>query len=287
MPAAAGAPVRAVAPAKVNLHLAVGPLGDDGYHPVRTLMVWLDGLADTVVLAPAARRRVECPGVPERDNLVWRALDELEAHVGREIPCEVVVDKRVPARAGLGGGSSDAAAALVAADRAFALGLTTADLECVAARVGSDVAFFVRGGAQWGEGRGEVLRPATSPPFDALIAHPGDGLSTPDVYRAFDDLAPVDFPGPPVGDTLDEILRNDLWPAARGLLPALDDLDDRLRAAGARHTLLCGSGSAMIGFFADRDAAERARDRVPGAVATVRPAPQRDLHRATGEPSPD
>ncbi len=277
--------MRVVAPAKVNLHLAVGPPRPDGYHPVRTLMVALDGLADVVRLEPAARRRVVCAGVPERENLAWRALDLLAERTGMDMACEVRIDKRIPARAGLGGGSSDAAATLVAADLAFGLNLGTDALEDVAGGVGSDVAFFVRGGARWAEGRGEILRPGSTPPFVGVVAHPGEGLSTPDVYRAFDTLPPPSDDPPDEAD-LDGLLRNDLWPAARALMPALDDLDGALRDAGADRTLLCGSGSAMIGFFADAAVAERAMGRVPGALAVVRPAPQRDLHDGGFEPSP-
>lgn len=281
-----GGRVRVEAPAKLNLHLAVGALADDGYHPVRTLMVALDGLSDTVDVTPAPARRVRCPGVAERHNLAWRALDALEAHIGRALGCEVEITKRIPAQAGLGGGSSDAAATLVAANRAFALGLGADVLETVAAAVGSDVAFFVRGGAQWATGRGEVLRAAASPTFHGLVAHPGGGLSTPAVYRAFDTLPAAAFPGPEPGPDLDGLLRNDLWPAARRLMPGLDDLDRALRHAGAHRTILCGSGSAMVGFFADRAAAERARSIVPGALAVVGPAAQRDLHTRWDEPSP-
>jgi 4-diphosphocytidyl-2C-methyl-D-erythritol kinase len=184
------------APVKLNLRLLVGPRAADGYHPLRTLMVALEGLADTATVAPAAERRVSCPGIDGPANLAWRALDELEAEAGRPLPTEVVIDKRIPAQAGLGGGSSDAAAVLVGADRAHGLGLGAARLERVAARVGSDVPFFVRGGAQWAEGRGERLRPASVPPFAALLAKPAAGLSTAAVYRAFDRLPPPSPPSP-------------------------------------------------------------------------------------------
>jgi 4-diphosphocytidyl-2-C-methyl-D-erythritol kinase len=184
------------APAKLNLRLLVGPRGPDGYHPLRTLMVVFDGLADTVTVAAAEARSLSCPGIEGPQNLAWRALDELEAEAGQPLPTEVVIDKRIPAQAGLGGGSSDAAAVLVGADRAHGLGLGAARLERVAARVGSDVPFFVRGGAQWAEGRGERLRPASVPPFAALLAKPAAGLSTAAVYRAFDRLPPPSPPSP-------------------------------------------------------------------------------------------
>lgn len=268
--------MRRLAPAKLNLRLLVGPLGADGYHPVRTLMVALDGLADTVELRPAERRSVRCPGVAERDNLAWRALDVLEAAAGRALPCTVTIEKRIPAQAGLGGGSSDAAAVLVAADELFGLALGPGRLEALAADVGSDVPFFVRAGAQWAEGRGEQLRPGSAPPFGALIVKGAGGLATADVYGAFDRLpAPPPFDGTPAPSRFAELVpwvRNDLSPAALACDPRLGAVSDELRAAGAEAVLLCGSGSAMAGLFATRAAAAAAASRCADVVAVVAPA---------------
>jgi 4-diphosphocytidyl-2-C-methyl-D-erythritol kinase len=246
-------------------------------------MVVLDGLEDRVHAAPAARRSVACPGVPERDNLAWRALDALEGEVGRPLPLAVTIDKRIPARAGLGGGSSDAAAVLRAADRLHGLGLGAERLEAVAARVGADVPFFVRGGAQWAEGRGERLRPARAPAAALLLVKGAGGLSTPAVYRAFDRMAPPpphDGSEPPDDPTrLAAWVRNDLWPPALALDPSLARLARALVAAGARRALLCGSGSCLAGLFDDRAGAERASARLAWAafraVATLGGCPIR------------
>jgi 4-diphosphocytidyl-2-C-methyl-D-erythritol kinase len=246
-------------------------------------MVVLDGLEDRVYAAPAARRSVACPGVPERDNLAWRALDALEAEAGRPLPLAVTIDKRIPARAGLGGGSSDAAAVLRAADALYELGLGAARLEAVAARVGADVPFFVRGGAQWAEGRGERLRPARAPAAVLLLARHGDGLPTAAVYRAFDRMVPPppdDGSEPPADPArLAAWVRNDLWPPALALDPSLGRVARALVAAGARRALLCGSGSCLAGLFDDRAAAERARARLTWvafrAVATLGGCPIR------------
>lgn len=250
------------APAKVNLRLEVGPRGADGYHPLRTLMVTLDGLADTLTVARAAERRVRCPGLDDADNLAWAALDALEREAGRPLPVEVAIDKRIPSRAGLGGGSSDAAAAMAAAAVLHGLDLGPERLERAAAAVGSDVPFFVRGGAQWAEGRGERLRPARRPRFAALLAMPGAGLSTGAVYEAFDRLAapaPHDEAPPPEGlPALARWVRNDLWAAALALAPALGGTARALSAAGAGAVLLCGSGSCLAGLFPDVAGAERA-----------------------------
>ena len=261
------------APAKLNLRLLVGPRAPDGYHPLESLMVALDGLADAVHARRAPVRAVICPGIEGQANLAWRALDEMEREAGRPLPLEVRIEKRIPAQAGLGGGSSDAAAALRAADELYGLGLGPARLEAVAARVGSDVPFFVRGGCQWARGRGELLEPAPAPRFAALLAMPGFGLSTPAVYAAFDGL-----PAPPRGDGrppppgLPELagwVRNDLWPAALALRPRLGAVARALRATGARAVLLCGSGSALAGLFPDEAAAERARPALAGVPTAV------------------
>jgi 4-diphosphocytidyl-2-C-methyl-D-erythritol kinase len=287
--------VTVAAPAKINLRLLVGPLRGDGYHEVTTLMVALEGLADLVTVAPAAARSVSCAGLGGRANLAWRALDVLEDALGRRLPCAVAIDKRIPVGAGLGGGSSDAAATLVAANRLLGLGLDEADLEELAGRVGSDVPFFVRGGARWAGGRGERLAvgEAAAPRFAALLAMPARGLRTPAVYAAFDRL-----PAPPPDDrrpapdgmpALAPWTRNDLWPAALALRPALGRLARALRASGARAALLCGSGAAIAGLVDDPPAAERLRAALPvGAAAwtAVAASSARTASPEAGAPSP-
>jgi 4-diphosphocytidyl-2-C-methyl-D-erythritol kinase len=262
------------APAKINLRLLVGPAGADGYHPVRSLMVALNGLSDTVAIARADERKVRCPGLDGPDNLAWRALDALERAVGRPVPCAVDIVKRIPTRAGLGGGSSDAAATLCGANRLLGLGLDEAALETVAGQVGSDVPFFIRGGAQWAAGRGERLTPTWTPAFVALIAAPPLGLSTADVYRAFDAgpaPAPDDGVDAPEGmPALAGWVRNDLWPAAASLQPELNRLAADLVAAGANAALLCGSGAAVAGLYTSSTAAHRGAKAVAAGAPDVR-----------------
>lgn len=241
-------------------------------------MVALDGLADLVHLEPAPQRTVRCPGADGEENLAWRALEVLEGVVGRPLPLGVDIEKRIPAQAGLGGGSSDAAAVLVGADRFFGLGLGADALEAIAARVGSDVPFLVRGGVQWGEGRGELLRPGRTAPFAALLARADVGLSTPAVYQAFDRRPP-----PPTvegGDAPEAFgplcawLRNDLWPAALALHPLLARTARDLSAAGAAGVVMSGSGSCVAGLFPDLESARAGAGRLPpgGFRAVVTPA---------------
>jgi len=257
---------------------------------VTTLLVALDGLADVVHVERSGTRVVRCPGVDGPANLAWSALDALEREAGRPLPVEVVIEKAIPSQAGLGGGSSDAAATLVAVSRLHGLDLDDTTLERIARSIGADVPFFVRGGAQWGSGRGERLRPGSSPPFAAILMRPEAGLSTPDVYRAFDRLAAP----APVGDGAAEVpdgfaglpgwVRNDLWPAALALRPGLGRSARALAAVGARPVLMSGSGSCLAGFFLDLDTAREAAGRLPAgpglrAVVTpssrgVRPVPE-------------
>ncbi|MFN8110885.1 MAG: 4-(cytidine 5'-diphospho)-2-C-methyl-D-erythritol kinase [Thermoleophilia bacterium] len=262
--------VTLIAPAKLNLCLRVGPVGADGYHPVGTLMVTLDGLHDVVTVRRARDRRVDCPGIDGADNLAWRALDALEAHLGGPLPhLAVRIDKRIPAQAGLGGGSSDAAATLLAARRLLGLDVDDAALEAVAATVGSDVPFFIRGGARWATGRGEVLRPAAMPVGLWVVVHPPvQPLSTARVYAAFDRIGhatppPADPPDAPW--TTGDWVANDLWPAALACAPALGGVARALRAQGARDVLLCGSGGAVAGLFDDPGRAEAAGAALRGA----------------------
>jgi 4-diphosphocytidyl-2-C-methyl-D-erythritol kinase len=252
--------------------LLVGPRRPDGYHALRTLMVEMGGVSDTVSVARAARRSVRCPGLDGPENLAWAALDAMERAAGRPLPCAVEIEKRIPARAGLGGGSSDAARVLVAAARLHGLELDDAALERAAAEVGSDVPFFVRGGAQWAGGRGEALRPGSAPPFAATVVVPPRGLSTAAVYAAFDrgpPPPPADEGPAPSASGLAEWVRNDLWPAALALEPGLGRVARALRAAGAETALLCGSGSAVAGLVRDAAAAEACRARLRGGPGSV------------------
>jgi 4-diphosphocytidyl-2-C-methyl-D-erythritol kinase len=267
--------VTVMAPPKLNLRLLVGPARADGYHPLRSLMVALDGPADRVTVVQATERSVACPGIDGPANLAWAALDALERAAGEALPAvAVTIEKVLPAQAGVGGGSSDAAAVLVAADRLLGLDLGAERLEQAAAEVGSDVPFFIRGGAQWATGRGEVLKPASAPAFACVIVVPGAGLSTPAVYRAFDALPPPPpddgEPPPPGVAGLASWCRNDLWPAARSLHPDLARVHEVLVSAGAAPALLCGSGSAVAGITATADEAGALAQRVTAALPAAR-----------------
>jgi len=267
------------APAKVNLILSVGGLRPDGYHEIESLMAPLD-LCDRVEvrLHPGRRGGVSCrvPGHPELDgdgNLAARAALALRRRLGRRDRCEIRIEKHVPVTAGLGGGSSDAAAAL----RCLARALGVRDrrlLEEVALSVGSDVPFFMGPGPAWVRGRGERLEPVGLPRLVALLAHPrspslairaGDAYGwldearrgRPRPRRAIDRLRPF----------RSEMAANDLQEPCFARHPDLHGLARRLEVGGARAAIMSGSGPTVFGLFADRNAARAAMPAVAGMVA--------------------
>ena len=261
-----------LAPAKLNLCLEVLGKQGDGFHELRSLMTplrWgdtlrLERLADTdrlrlVVKGPAAG---VVPG--GQDNLVLRALARLRAAGAVPYGATATLVKRVPSQAGLGGGSSDAAAALVAANELWGLGWRVDRLAEVGAAVGSDVPFFVhaigsRARAALVEGRGERVRPVPVPGgMPVVILKPGFGLSTREVYAACEptDWARRDGAGP---DGLAAALAGGDWRAATGCVantlaaaakrvePAVETIERAFREAGCVFSELCGSGSAYFG----------------------------------------
>ena len=268
------------APAKVNLFLHVGPLRPDGFHPICSLMVFADvGDRLTAEPAPALALSVEGPmaghAPPGDDNLVLRAARALAARAGIAEPSlRLVLHKALPAAAGLGGGSSDAAAALRLARQALGLALDDAVLEQVAAALGSDIPACVSGRPSIAEGRGERLRAAPDLcALPAVLVRPPVDSATGPVYRAFDaDPAgasadapelPAAIATPAAAAAVFARCRNDLEAPALRLQPAIGEALAELRAAP--ETLLgrmSGSGSACFALCADDDAAGSLADRL-------------------------
>ena len=151
--------------AKLNLTLEVLGRRQDGYHQVRTILQTID-LADLLEISPAASLRVECDdsSLQGEANLVWRAARALAEVSNHQPGAHVYIQKHIPVGMGLGGGSSDAAAALLSLNQLWGLDLSIRELSQVAAGLGSDVAFFLRGGTALGEGRGEIIEPLSPLP---------------------------------------------------------------------------------------------------------------------------
>lgn len=277
--------LEAFAPAKVNLFLHVGPLRPDGFHPISSLMVFAD-VGDRLSAEPADRLSLQVEGPmaghapPGDDNLVLRAVRALTGSIAAPEPkLRLVLDKALPAAAGLGGGSSDAAAALRLTRMALGLELTDAALEAVAAELGSDIPACVAGRPAIAEGRGERLRAAPELcPLPAVLVRPPVDSATGPVYRAFDadpagaaadpPALPAKIATPAQAAAVFAGCRNDLEAPAVKLQPAIGTALEELRRAP--ETLLgrmSGSGSACVAFCAD----EAAADRLAARLAAIHP----------------
>ncbi len=258
--------------AKVNLTLAVGEKRPDGYHEVVSVMQRVS-LCDTLT-AEQTREGITLtcsdPALPSgEENLAHRAASLFFRETGIAGGAALTLEKRIPSQAGLGGGSSDAASALLALRKLYAPALPDTELETMAAALGSDVPFFIRGGTQLATGRGEVLSPL--PPLTDgwfVIVKPTESFSTPAMYRRLDNLPPACTPPlPPLQGGL-PALASGLFNRFEAAIPAgsaVWDIKARLAAYGALASLLSGSGSAVFGLF-DTETAARA------AVEALRPA---------------
>ena len=258
--------------AKVNLTLAVGEKRPDGYHEVVSVMQRVS-LHDTLT-AEQTREGITLtcsdPALPSgEENLAHRAASLFFRETGIAGGAALTLEKRIPSQAGLGGGSSDAASALLALRKLYAPALSDTELETMAAALGSDVPFFIRGGTQLATGRGEVLSPL--PPLTDgwfVIVKPTESFSTPAMYRRLDELPPACTPPlPPLQGGLPALAAG-LFNRFEAAIPAgsaVWDIMAWLAAYGALASLLSGSGSAVFGLF-DTETA------VHAAVEALRPA---------------
>lgn len=268
----------ALAPAKVNLFLHVGPVEADGYHPLASLVAFAD-IGDRVTVAPAERLSLTVEGpfasglAGQDDNLILRALRALGDAAGiGEPPLAVTLDKRLPIAAGLGGGSSDAGAALKLARDVLDLRLTDDALAELAAGIGADGPMCLHARIAWAEGRGERLDfEPRLPPLPALLINPGVASPTGEIYRAFDagPATAADRPKPPpdwmAATVIDWLAaqRNDLQAAAVARAPAIADA---IAAAedlpGVRLVRMSGSGATVFALFGTAAAAASAGRRL-------------------------
>jgi 4-diphosphocytidyl-2-C-methyl-D-erythritol kinase len=259
--------------AKINLALVVGPARADGKHEVTTVLHRIE-LADRIALEPSPVLRVE--GF-EGDTLVRRALGLLAEAAGVEPAWTVRIDKQIPVAAGLGGGSSDAAAALQLANATLDRPLVPETLHEIARSLGSDVPFFLAAGPQLGEGDGGDLTPVdlSRHEYTVLLVVPADATkhSTASVYAAFDARDGADGYEERRSKLLDALAAGDL-----AALPPNDlasaPLADELRAEGAFRADVTGAGPAVYGLFGDRRQAEAAAIRMQarGRVRVGSPA---------------
>ncbi len=266
--------------AKINLTLSVGPIGADGYHRIESVMLRV-GLTDDLVVAFAetgtdALTVTGLPGCPVDGNLVLRAFAAVRQRIGHDLPPLVArLEKRIPMAAGLGGGSSDGAAGIDAAEVLWGVGLAPQVRGQIALELGSDVPFFAQGGdAALVTGRGEQverLAPVEGE-LGVLLVTPPVALSTAHVFDRFDDLGRAASSEPLTAQLASELragmsgarliewverLRdaNDLWPAAVSLAPGLAALREFLETETGRPWLMSGSGSTLFCLYPSAAAA--------------------------------
>lgn len=272
--------VRVRAPGKVNLQLAVGGAGPDGFHPLATVFQAVD-LHETVTATLRDDGEIGLAvdagpslgdgigGVPlDQSNLAWQAALAVRERFGVDAGVDLHILKGVPVAGGMAGGSADAAATVVACAELWDCGASRAELQEVCAGLGSDVPFALQGHTAVGMGRGDQLSPAiTRGEYHWVFAVRHEGLSTPAVFREFDRLAALDqdrLPEPvldpavmralSLGDAaaLGAALGNDLQRAALSLLPSLEQTMDAMREADALGVVVSGSGPTVAGLAHSR-----------------------------------
>jgi 4-diphosphocytidyl-2-C-methyl-D-erythritol kinase len=264
--------------AKVNYALEVRGLRDDGYHEISSVYQSVS-LADELEIERSRggfELIFEPDGVevgPLEENTVYKAWALLWETSGHELPVRIRLHKKIPAGAGLGGGSADAAAVLVGMNELFDLGLRTEDLRRLGARIGADVPFCVSGGTALGEGVGDVLTPLPAPPaHHLLLAKPDRSADTGGIYRAYDGRAGR---GGASAEQVVAALRsgslktfagavgNDLEPVTAELIPEVAAYTRALLQSGALGAAMTGTGTAVYGIFDAEDAAAGCPLRAP------------------------
>ena len=286
-------------PAKINLTLRVGPARGDGFHDVRTLLQSV-ALSDTLTVT--ARRgpfalAAGGPGVPtDETNLVSRAAAALWRALGRDgepRDAHVKLVKQIPLAAGLGGGSADAAAALVALNVLWEGRRSRRDLARIGGTLGADVPFFLQGGTALGAGRGDEIYPVDDAArLGVVIIKPSFGVATADAYRWLDEDRAAGVADAPAASRDVDLgwsagpiaLVNDLQgPVARRHTP-LSDIVATLGKAGALGAAMTGSGSAVYGLFPEAQAPRAARrlKRADWLVQVTRTLSRRESARRMG-----
>jgi 4-diphosphocytidyl-2-C-methyl-D-erythritol kinase len=261
--------------AKINLGLRVHGRRGDGYHEITTVFQTTT-LHDRLTFESTSDGRLELvcsdPEIPtDESNLILRAANALRERFRVERGARIRLEKIIPAGGGLGGGSSDAAAALVAIAHLWKIETTKQDLCEIGARLGADVPFFLTGGTALGKGTGTDISPLEdAPKMDLVVVTPGAQVSTAEAYKALNSPALTKVGGvvnlsvsrteAEFSDSHRGAVGNDFEAVVVGLEPEIGRALEALRVAGARRALLSGSGSSVFGVFESKGEAERARD---------------------------
>ena len=254
---------------KINIGLDVLRRREDGYHDLSTVMVPIMGLHDVVEVTPieGAENEFHSLGLvvdcPAEQNLCIKAARLMQQRYGVDA-VSITLDKRVPFGAGLGGGSSDATAVIMAMNEIFSLSLDEATLVALAAELGSDTAFFVRNTPQLCEGRGEIMTPIELDLTGLWIVliKPNEGVSTREAYAG----VKPHVPSLSLTERLKEPIvqwqgsvKNDFEPSVFAAHPVIADIKQQLIDAGAVYASMSGSGSTVFGLFDSKERAEKLR----------------------------
>ncbi len=261
------------APAKINIGLNILSKRKDGYHNLSTLFYPILDLFDTLLIRHSNSFSFECQSknIPvDESNLVVKAVRILEREIGKYLSVRIELIKRIPSQAGLGGGSSDAAAVLISLNEFFKLGISYRRLLELALELGSDVPFFLKAKPAIGTLRGDFLEPVDLYIQDAiLIINPNINIST---KEAFANIVPnnvdVDFASLIVDQKLNysqasAILKNDFEEYAFSKYPQLKWIKTLLYNSGAKFSMMSGSGSTMYGIFSDLEKCKKAAQLIP------------------------
>jgi 4-diphosphocytidyl-2-C-methyl-D-erythritol kinase len=262
--------LRANSYAKVNLALSVLGRRADGYHDIQTIFQSIS-LHDELEFEDSAQLTLRCenfPDVRQEDNLVYKAASLLAVAAAEKRGVSITLRKRIPAGAGLGGGSSNAAVTLLALRRFWNIDISDSELSAIAAGLGSDVPFFLNGGTALGVGRGEIIRSLPDIlPENLVVLFPGIHVSTAEAYRSLklglttstEDHRIQRFCGQ-VQDRkrASTGIFNDFEVSILAAYPGILEAKSFLESKGAIVSMLSGSGSSVFGFFPDEESASAA-----------------------------
>ncbi|HLC65793.1 MAG TPA: 4-(cytidine 5'-diphospho)-2-C-methyl-D-erythritol kinase [Candidatus Nanoarchaeia archaeon] len=261
--------------AKINLTLHVGSRLENGYHPISSVMQQID-LSDDIIVEklPEDTIEINCSAnIPTKQNLCYKAAKLMKDRYGIRDGVKISIEKRIPIGAGLGGGSSNAAATIIAIDNLFGLQLEKKELISIAREIGSDVPFFIIGVAALVEGTGENVTPLELPRLNIVLVYPEFEVSTKLAYGLWDKkgcssktINPNDLTD---ARTIAASLANDLQPVIFDTYEGLQDIRDELVKFGALNACLSGSGPSIYGIFDSEKTASEAAEKIEKENFTV------------------
>jgi len=265
--------IRIKSPAKINLGLRILNKREDGYHNIQTLFYPIILLYDELIFTKSSNTcflsDLNDP-IDFNDNLIIKAKNELDKFSNQKIECEIKLSKKIPIGAGLGGGSSNAAATLIALNKLFDLNLSYEILSDIALKLGSDVPFFLLSQPAIGKSRGEILEKINIKiPFPICIINPGIHISTKELFSQIDpinienDYSHLDFKLPKKIKALQDLIINDFEEIVFNKYAEIKSVHDSLLKSGALFSKMTGTGSTVYGVFENIEKAEKAIAKFP------------------------